>query len=158
MRDEYLHCISSRDDPFPITKFNYRVNKSSKIATMLIAMNNQPLNYKIYDNFKLKMMGFTKWLELLDIASKRHNATNDQLLKNLKAKFKRYSGGWDAHNLTFPQGITGGSAREGEVDIIKKIFEINKLNLVLIYKILDVSHLPPLRDQPRITINRKGLL
>ncbi|GJV33179.1 hypothetical protein Tco_1393579 [Tanacetum coccineum] len=80
MRDEYMYCIYFRDDPLPITKFNYRVCKSTKIANR----NNQPLNYQIFDNFKLKMLGFAEWLELHRLASKRQNATNDQLLKNLK--------------------------------------------------------------------------
>ncbi|GJT39431.1 hypothetical protein Tco_0939296 [Tanacetum coccineum] len=77
MRDEYNHCINFRDDPLPITKFNYRVNKTSKIATMRITRNNQPLNLKIYDKFILKMLGFSEWLELHVLASKRLNATND---------------------------------------------------------------------------------
>nr|GEV06523.1 hypothetical protein [Tanacetum cinerariifolium] len=59
MRDEHTHCINFRDDPLPIMKFNYRVIKASKIATLRIIRNNQPLNYKIFDNFILKMMGFT---------------------------------------------------------------------------------------------------
>nr|GEW03679.1 zf-CCHC domain-containing protein/UBN2 domain-containing protein [Tanacetum cinerariifolium] len=65
-----------------------KVCKSTKIATMRVIRNNQPLNYKIFDNFKLNILGFTEWLELHGVASKRKNATNDQLLKNLKAKFK----------------------------------------------------------------------
>ncbi|GKC58920.1 hypothetical protein Tco_1086518 [Tanacetum coccineum] len=54
-RDEYLHYIIFRDDQLPITKFNYKVSKTTKIATMRITRNNQPLNYKIFDDFKLKM-------------------------------------------------------------------------------------------------------
>ncbi|GJZ49573.1 hypothetical protein Tco_0603763 [Tanacetum coccineum] len=88
IRDKHMHCISFKNDPLPITKFNYRVCKSTKIDTMRVTRNNQPLNYKIFDNFKLKMLGFTEWLELHSLASKRQNAINDQLLKNLKAKFK----------------------------------------------------------------------
>nr|GEZ09829.1 hypothetical protein [Tanacetum cinerariifolium] len=59
-----------------------------KIATMRITRNNQPLYYKIFDDFKLKMFGFIKCLRLHNLASKRKNATNDQLLKNLNVKFK----------------------------------------------------------------------
>ncbi|GJV72459.1 hypothetical protein Tco_1492454 [Tanacetum coccineum] len=53
-----------RDDSSPITKFNYRVHKTTKIATMRITRNNQPLNYKIFDDFKFKMLWFTEWMEL----------------------------------------------------------------------------------------------
>ncbi|GJX86727.1 hypothetical protein Tco_0337501 [Tanacetum coccineum] len=63
MRDKYNHCINFRDIPLPITKFNYRVNKTSKITTI-------------------------EWLELHALALKKQNDTNDQLLKNLKAKFQ----------------------------------------------------------------------
>ncbi|GJX24231.1 hypothetical protein Tco_0228676 [Tanacetum coccineum] len=55
MRDEYIYYISFGDDPLPITEFNYKVRKSSKIATMRVIRNNQPLNYKIFDEFKLGM-------------------------------------------------------------------------------------------------------
>ncbi|GJR55697.1 hypothetical protein Tco_1406218 [Tanacetum coccineum] len=58
MRDEYMHCINFRDNPLPITKFNYRVNKASKIAIMRITRNNKPLKYKIFDDSRLKMLGF----------------------------------------------------------------------------------------------------
>ncbi|GJW45073.1 hypothetical protein Tco_0073872 [Tanacetum coccineum] len=41
MRDEYMNCINFRDDPLPITKFNYRVNKASNIATIRITIELQ---------------------------------------------------------------------------------------------------------------------
>ncbi|GKC45121.1 retrotransposon protein, putative, ty1-copia subclass [Tanacetum coccineum] len=85
---EYNHCISFRDDPLPITKISYRVNNSTKEATMRITRNNRPLNYKIYDKFVLKMLGFSELLEVIDVASKNQNKSNDQLLKNLKPKFQ----------------------------------------------------------------------
>ncbi|GKF77756.1 hypothetical protein Tco_0230226, partial [Tanacetum coccineum] len=34
MMDKYNRCINFRDDPLPITKFSYRVNNSTKEATM----------------------------------------------------------------------------------------------------------------------------
>nr|GEX30026.1 hypothetical protein [Tanacetum cinerariifolium] len=49
MMEEYNHYITFRDDPLPITKFSYRVNNSTKEATMRITRNNRPLNLKIYD-------------------------------------------------------------------------------------------------------------
>ncbi|GJZ17599.1 hypothetical protein Tco_0553722 [Tanacetum coccineum] len=59
MIDEYNYCINFKDDPLPITKFSYKVNNVSNIATMRITRNNQTLNLKIYDKFVLKMLGFT---------------------------------------------------------------------------------------------------
>ncbi|GKE36316.1 hypothetical protein Tco_1459721 [Tanacetum coccineum] len=55
---------------------------------MHITRNNQPLNYKIYEYFNLKMIGFSRWFELHELASKKKGGANGQLLKNLKAKFK----------------------------------------------------------------------
>ncbi|GKC32812.1 hypothetical protein Tco_1040106 [Tanacetum coccineum] len=62
MMDEYNHCINFRDDPLPITNFSCRVSKSTKIASMRVTRNKQPLNYKIFDNFKLKELGFSEWV------------------------------------------------------------------------------------------------
>ncbi|GJR27140.1 hypothetical protein Tco_1103372 [Tanacetum coccineum] len=63
MIGEYNNNITFRDDPFPITKFNYRVNNSTKEATMRITRNNQPLNLTIYENFMPKKLRFSKILE-----------------------------------------------------------------------------------------------
>ncbi|GJV97296.1 hypothetical protein Tco_1548873 [Tanacetum coccineum] len=67
---------------------DYRVNNVSKEATMRITRINQPLNLKIYDKFILKMPRFSEWIELHALASIRQSVSNDQLLKNLKAKFQ----------------------------------------------------------------------
>ncbi|GJT77275.1 hypothetical protein Tco_1044000 [Tanacetum coccineum] len=107
---------------------SYMVNKSSKIATMQITRNNQPLNYKIFDDFKLKMMGFTKWLEFHGVASKRQNATNDQLLKNLKAKFKWVATTADKLGIPPPLQLTNTELpptkrkKSRIVEMIKEVF------------------------------------
>ncbi|GKD82726.1 hypothetical protein Tco_1349565 [Tanacetum coccineum] len=88
MLEEYNHCISFRADPSPITKISYQINNSTKEASMRIIRNNQPLNLTVYDRFVLKMFGFSEWLELHDLASRVKSKANDQLLKNLKAKFQ----------------------------------------------------------------------
>ncbi|GJZ46774.1 hypothetical protein Tco_0600606 [Tanacetum coccineum] len=85
---EYNHCITFRDDPLPITKISYRVNNYTKEATIRITRNNQALNLKIYDKFVLKILGFSEWLEVFDIAFKNQTKSNDQLLRNLKSKFQ----------------------------------------------------------------------
>ncbi|GJX98735.1 hypothetical protein Tco_0355754 [Tanacetum coccineum] len=70
MLEEYNHCISFKANPLPITKIIYRINNSTKEASMRIIRNHQPLNLIMYDKFVLKMLGFSKWLELHDLASK----------------------------------------------------------------------------------------
>ncbi|GJT06420.1 hypothetical protein Tco_0840882 [Tanacetum coccineum] len=87
-RGQVHSLYNFRDDPIPITKFSYRVNNVLKEATMRITRDNQLLNLKIYEKFILKMLGFSKWLELHALASKKQSASNEQLLKNLKAKFQ----------------------------------------------------------------------
>ncbi|GJQ91204.1 hypothetical protein Tco_0002343 [Tanacetum coccineum] len=77
MMDEYNHFINFKDDPLPVTNFSYRISKSTKIASMRVTKNKKPLNYKIFDNFKLKELGFSEWLKQHDIASKKKNASND---------------------------------------------------------------------------------
>ncbi|GJS02844.1 hypothetical protein Tco_0319352 [Tanacetum coccineum] len=129
MRYEYTHCINFRDNPLPITKFNYRVSKASKIATMRITRNNQPLNYEIFDNFILKMLGLTKWLELHSLASKSQNATNDQLLKSLKAKFKWVATTTDKLRLPPPPQLTkfelplAQKKRKRRVKVMKEVIQ-----------------------------------
>nr|GEX91909.1 hypothetical protein [Tanacetum cinerariifolium] len=88
MRDAYMHCINFKDDLLPITNFSYKISKSSNIATMRVTRNKQPLNYKIFDDFKLIMLRFNEWIELNGLTSKKKNGYNYLLLKNLKAKFK----------------------------------------------------------------------
>ncbi|GJV56825.1 hypothetical protein Tco_1457830 [Tanacetum coccineum] len=61
---EYNHCITFRANPLPITKIGYKVNNSTKEASMRITRYNLPLN--------------------LTVRSK----SNGLLLKNLKAKFQ----------------------------------------------------------------------
>ncbi|GJT78605.1 putative reverse transcriptase domain-containing protein [Tanacetum coccineum] len=73
---------------------------------MRITRNNQSLNYKVYKDFRLKTLGFTEWLELHNLASKSQGATVDQLLKNLKAKFKWIDPTADKLGITSPPQLT----------------------------------------------------
>nr|GEV84767.1 hypothetical protein [Tanacetum cinerariifolium] len=86
--EEYNQCITFRVDPLPITKISCRVNNSTKETSMRITRANQPLNLIVYDKFELKMLGFSKWVEVHALASKIRSKLNDLLLKNLKAKFQ----------------------------------------------------------------------
>ncbi|GJS45143.1 hypothetical protein Tco_0595264 [Tanacetum coccineum] len=67
MFDEYNHQITHRANELPITKISYRVN-SSKEATMRITRANDPLNITVHDRFRLKSLGFSEWLEVLNQA------------------------------------------------------------------------------------------
>ncbi|GJV36047.1 hypothetical protein Tco_1408524 [Tanacetum coccineum] len=67
--------IANEDDPIkahplPITKISYKINNSTKEASMRITRDNQPLNLTVYDRFVLKMLGFSEWLEVHALASK----------------------------------------------------------------------------------------
>ncbi|GKB62719.1 hypothetical protein Tco_0918905 [Tanacetum coccineum] len=72
--EEYNYYITFKADPLPITKISYRVNNSTKEASMRIIKDNQPLNLIVYDIFVLKMLGFSKWLKVHAMDSKKTQA------------------------------------------------------------------------------------
>ncbi|GJS11970.1 hypothetical protein Tco_0368766 [Tanacetum coccineum] len=67
--EEYNHQISFRADPLPITKISYVVN-TNKEETMKITRGDNPLNLIVHPNFRLKSLGFSEWLEVMDQAKK----------------------------------------------------------------------------------------
>ncbi|GKA29306.1 hypothetical protein Tco_0715551, partial [Tanacetum coccineum] len=85
--EEYNHQISFRSDPLPITKINYVVN-SNKEATMKITRGDNPLNLIVHPNFRLNLLGFSEWLEVHALASKKTGKSNDMLLQSLREKFQ----------------------------------------------------------------------
>ncbi|GJV74722.1 hypothetical protein Tco_1506306 [Tanacetum coccineum] len=88
MLEEYNHYITYRADQHLIIKISYKINKSTKHATMRIERNNQPLSLTVYEKFVLKMLGFSEWIKVHALASKNKSKTNYLLLRNLKAKFE----------------------------------------------------------------------
>nr|GEX68580.1 hypothetical protein [Tanacetum cinerariifolium] len=78
--EEYKHQISFRADILPITKISYVVN-SRKEATMKITRGNNSLNLFIHLNFRLKILGFSKWLE--QAQPKDSNELFQKLLEDL---------------------------------------------------------------------------
>nr|GEX79685.1 hypothetical protein [Tanacetum cinerariifolium] len=74
-------------DQLPFTKISYVVNPN-KEATMKITRGNNPLNLVVYPNFRLKTLGFSEWLEVHALASKKSKKSNDMLLQSLRAKFQ----------------------------------------------------------------------
>ncbi|GKC25249.1 hypothetical protein Tco_1027399 [Tanacetum coccineum] len=69
--EEYNHYITHKADPIPITKISYKINNSTKEAIMRITRNDNSLNLTVYDKFVLKMLGFSEWIEVHALASKR---------------------------------------------------------------------------------------
>ncbi|GKB46519.1 hypothetical protein Tco_0897272 [Tanacetum coccineum] len=87
MLDEYNYQISFRANQLPIIKISYIVNPN-KEATMKITRGDNPLNLIVHPNFRLKTLGFSEWLEVHTLTSKKYRKLNDMLLKSLRAKFQ----------------------------------------------------------------------
>ncbi|GKC63060.1 hypothetical protein Tco_1095658, partial [Tanacetum coccineum] len=78
---------SEKVDQLPIIKISYVVN-ANKEATMKITKGDNPLNLIVYPNFRLKTPGFSEWLEVHALSSKKSGKSNDMLLQSLRAKFQ----------------------------------------------------------------------
>ncbi|GJR81698.1 hypothetical protein Tco_0152483 [Tanacetum coccineum] len=87
MLKEFNKRISEKTSPMPITKISYVVN-SSKTATMRITRDKDPLNLKVYPDFRLRMLGFSEWLEVHVLASKKSGKSYDVLLQSFTTKFQ----------------------------------------------------------------------
>ncbi|GJV91069.1 hypothetical protein Tco_1538882 [Tanacetum coccineum] len=79
MMEEYNHQISFRFDPLSITKISYVVN-SRKDATIKITRGDNPLNLIVHPNFEIRTLGFSEWLEVHALASKKSKTSNNLLL------------------------------------------------------------------------------
>ncbi|GKA29083.1 hypothetical protein Tco_0715328, partial [Tanacetum coccineum] len=51
-------------------------------------ITGDPLNLTVYKDFRLKMLGFSKWLEVYALASKKSGKSIDLLLQSLKSKLQ----------------------------------------------------------------------
>ncbi|GJW57796.1 reverse transcriptase domain-containing protein [Tanacetum coccineum] len=126
MMEEYNHQISYRADPLPITKICYVVN-SRKEATMKITRGDNPLNLIVHPNFRLKTLGFSEWLKVHALASKKYGTSNNLLLQSLRAKFQ-----WvinQAKRLGLPPppelttfGLTAEEKKRKRIEFIKEVF------------------------------------
>ncbi|GJT11619.1 hypothetical protein Tco_0858661 [Tanacetum coccineum] len=54
--------------------------RSHQEATMKIIRGDNPLNLIVHPNFRLKSLGFSKWLEIHALASKKYGKSNDMNL------------------------------------------------------------------------------
>nr|GFB51900.1 hypothetical protein [Tanacetum cinerariifolium] len=115
-------------DPLPITKISYRVNNSTKEASMRIIRDNQPLNLIVYDKFVLKTLGFSKWLEVHALACKVKSKLNDLLLKNLKVEFQWVKKQARKLGIPLPPQLTAfgltalEKKRKRSFELIKEVF------------------------------------
>ncbi|GJX20432.1 hypothetical protein Tco_0223109 [Tanacetum coccineum] len=126
MLNEFNKCISERTYPLPITKISYVVN-SSKTATIRITRDKDPLNLRVYPNFKLKMMGFSEWLEVHALASKKLGKSYDVLLQSLMAKFQWVLNQTKRLGLPPPLelatfGLTAEEKKRKSLEFIKEVF------------------------------------
>ncbi|GJY80399.1 hypothetical protein Tco_0493150 [Tanacetum coccineum] len=141
MLKEFNKCISERTSPLPITKISYVVN-SSKTATMRITRDKDPLNLKVYPDSRLRMLGFSEWLEVHALASKKSGKSYDVLLQSLTAKLQ-----WvlnQAKRLGLPPppklatfGLTTEEKKRKRTEFIKEMFvteevRVNRINRNLI--------------------------
>ncbi|GJV24001.1 hypothetical protein Tco_1376696 [Tanacetum coccineum] len=55
---------------------------------MKITRGDNPLNLIVHPNFRLKSLGFSEWLEVHALASKKTGKSNDMLLQSLREKFQ----------------------------------------------------------------------
>ncbi|GJT83624.1 hypothetical protein Tco_1057966 [Tanacetum coccineum] len=124
--EEYNHQISFRADPLPITKISYTVN-TNKEATMKIIRGDNPLNLIVHPNFRLKSMGFSEWLEVHALASKKPGKSNDMLLQSLRAKFQWVMDQAKKLGLPPPQalatfGMTAEEKKRKRTQFLKEAF------------------------------------
>ncbi|GJS85934.1 hypothetical protein Tco_0752475 [Tanacetum coccineum] len=125
MFNEFNKCIYERTNPFPITKTSYVVNSST--ATMRITRDKDPLNLTVYLDFRLRMLGFSEWLEIHALVSKKSGKSYDVLLQSLKAKFQ-----WvlnQAKRLGIPPppalatfGMTAEDKKRKRTKFLKEVF------------------------------------
>ncbi|GKC62019.1 hypothetical protein Tco_1089617 [Tanacetum coccineum] len=86
MLDDYMG-IFTRSNDLPITKISCTID-AQKILTMRITRDHDPLNLTVLNNFRLKMIGFSEWIEVHTLASKQKGKSYNALLQSLMAKFQ----------------------------------------------------------------------
>ncbi|GJQ92852.1 hypothetical protein Tco_0003991 [Tanacetum coccineum] len=135
---EMKRLISFRADPLPVIKINYVVNPN-KEETMKIIRGDNPLNIINHPNFRLKTLGFSEWLKVYAMASKKTGKLNDMLLKSLRAKFQ-----WvinQAKKLGFPPppalatfGMTVEDKKRKWAEFLKEVFVTEDIRVDGMYR------------------------
>nr|GEV68260.1 hypothetical protein [Tanacetum cinerariifolium] len=108
--------------------------KAQKEPTIRITTGNDPLNLTVYPNFRLRMLGFSEWLEVHALASKKFSKSIDSLLQSLKSKFQ-----WvlnQAKNLGLPPpyalatfGMTAEDKKRKRNEILKEVFVKERIDV-----------------------------
>ncbi|GKA36690.1 hypothetical protein Tco_0723255 [Tanacetum coccineum] len=124
--DEFNRQISFRADQLLIIKISYVVN-SNKEATMKITRGDNPLNLIVCPNFRLKMLGFSEWLRVHALASKKSGKSNEMLLQSLRAKFQWVIDQEKKLGLLIPPtlttfGITTKDKKRKTTEFLKEVF------------------------------------
>nr|GEV61078.1 hypothetical protein [Tanacetum cinerariifolium] len=113
-------------DTLPITKISYVVN-SIKEETMKITRGENPQNLIVHPNFRLQTLGFSEWLEVHALASKKSGTSNNLLLQSLRAKFQWVINQAKRLGLSSPPelatfGLTVEAKEMKRTDLIKEVF------------------------------------
>nr|GEW01412.1 protein pectic arabinogalactan synthesis-related isoform X2 [Tanacetum cinerariifolium] len=126
MMEEYKYQISFRDNPPPITKISYVVNFKNE-ATMKITKGGNPLNLIFRPNFRLKTLGFSEWLEVHALTSKKSGTSKNLLLQSLREKIywvinqaKRLGLSPPPELATF--GLTAEEKKRKKTEFLKEAF------------------------------------
>nr|GEY13594.1 retrovirus-related Pol polyprotein from transposon TNT 1-94 [Tanacetum cinerariifolium] len=81
---------SQREQPADLNIDNKQsalsVSDAKKVATMKITRGDNPLNLIVHPNCRLKTLGFSEWLEVHALASKKYGTSNNLLLQKKKRK------------------------------------------------------------------------
>nr|GEZ51731.1 hypothetical protein [Tanacetum cinerariifolium] len=125
-KEESEQKLRKLADQLPIRKINYVVNPN-KEATMKITRGDNPLNLIAHPNFRLRMLGFSEWLEFHALAFKKTRKSNDMVLQSLRAKFQ-----WvinQSKKLRLPPpptlatfGMTAEDKKRKRTEFLKEVF------------------------------------
>ncbi|GKE16724.1 hypothetical protein Tco_1424301 [Tanacetum coccineum] len=107
-------------------KENYVVNPNKEATTKIIRGDN-PLNIINHPNFRLKTLGFSEWLKVYVMASKKTGKLNDMLLKSLRAKFQWVINQTKKLGLPPPPalatfGMTAEDKKRKRAEFLKEVF------------------------------------
>nr|GEW38016.1 hypothetical protein [Tanacetum cinerariifolium] len=105
---------------------SYVVN-SKKEETMKITRSNDPLNLIVHPNFRLKTLGFSEWMGVHALASKKSGESNNLLLQSLMAKFQWVINLAMRLGLPLPPklanfGLTAKEKKRKRAEFINKVF------------------------------------
>nr|GEU98858.1 retrovirus-related Pol polyprotein from transposon TNT 1-94 [Tanacetum cinerariifolium] len=122
-----------------------------KTTTMRITIDKDPLNLRVYPEFRLRILGFSEWLEVHALSSKKSGKSYDVLLQSLMEKFQ-----WvlnQAKRLGLPPspelatfGLTVEEKKRKRTEFLKEMFVTEDVrvdgmnrNLILLPKVVPIE-------------------